>query len=657
MGKFNNKNVAKCAARMGQCFSSTYATVCVPSNEVNLKLPDIKRNGYVFSDGIGTISPELAVEVVSKLQLTGEQPSGFQIRYAGCKGMVVCWPNLGDKFKLSLRPSMNKFESRHNTLEVVSWTRFQPGFINREIITLLSSLGVSGDAFMKLQDLMVFKLDEMLKNTDTAFEVVTTSCCELENTAAIMLSAGFNPQFEPHLKSMLSCIRSGQLKSLLMKSRIFVPQSRWLLGCLDELAILEHGQCFIQVSNPSLLGCFSKHGAKFSQAKSDRQVITGTVAVAKNPCLHPGDIRILEAVDIPDLRHLLDCLVFPQKGDRPHTNEASGSDLDGDIYFVTWESGLIPPGKKSAQPMDYTPAPPKDSPRTVRTPDIMEFFTKSMLSDSLGKICHAHVVHADLSEFGANDDKCLKLAELAAIAVDFPKTGVNAQLPHHLRPKVYPDFMGKDENQSYKSEKVLGYLYRKILGTHGEISVEEDHGACKNLPFDDQLKVSGFEKFIDEAWNYRSSYDRQIRSLLLHYNVYTEGELVTGYFVSFSKHNSKKQMELKDRVGHAYTSMKKEFRTMFETIDEGSKLSDDERNSLLEQKASAWYYVTYHPHWVEKTTELKDPENHKVQVLLSFPWIAVDYLARIKIRQQGRLQFNTCKPINQLARYLGDMRI
>jgi len=40
-------------------------------------------------------------------------------------------------------------------------------------------------------------------------------------------------------------------------------------------------------------------------------------------------------------------------------NEASGSDLDGDLYFVTWDEKLIPPGKKSWNPMDYTPAEAK----------------------------------------------------------------------------------------------------------------------------------------------------------------------------------------------------------------------------------------------------------------------------------------------------------
>ena len=40
---------------------------------------------------------------------------------------------------------------------------------------------------------------------------------------------------------------------------------------------------------------------------------------------------------------------------RPHPNECSGSDLDGDIYFVSWDQPLIP--FRMVAPMDYTPAP------------------------------------------------------------------------------------------------------------------------------------------------------------------------------------------------------------------------------------------------------------------------------------------------------------
>lgn len=42
---------------------------------------------------------------------------------------------------------------------------------------------------------------------------------------------------------------------------------------------------------------------------------------------------------------------------RPHPNECSGSDLDGDIYFVCWDPELIPP--RTSEPMDYTPEPPQ----------------------------------------------------------------------------------------------------------------------------------------------------------------------------------------------------------------------------------------------------------------------------------------------------------
>ncbi|POG62798.1 RNA-dependent RNA polymerase [Rhizophagus irregularis DAOM 181602=DAOM 197198] len=61
MGNFlTNKSVAKCAARMDQCFSSTRQKL--PVDDIK-EMPDIVRNGFTFSDGVGNISFSLAKKI------------------------------------------------------------------------------------------------------------------------------------------------------------------------------------------------------------------------------------------------------------------------------------------------------------------------------------------------------------------------------------------------------------------------------------------------------------------------------------------------------------------------------------------------------------------------------------------------------------------
>jgi RNA-dependent RNA polymerase len=47
------------------------------------------------------------------------------------------------------------------------------------------------------------------------------------------------------------------------------------------------------------------------------QTIEGQVLVTRNPCTHPGDLRLLTAVDKPELRHLTNVVVFSSLGERP----------------------------------------------------------------------------------------------------------------------------------------------------------------------------------------------------------------------------------------------------------------------------------------------------------------------------------------------------
>ena len=43
----------------------------------------------------------------------------------------------------------------------------------------------------------------------------------------------------------------------------------------------------------------------------------------------------------------------------------------------------------------------------------------------------------------------MELAKLFSIAVDFPKTGVPAEIPHEPHDKEYPDFMEKPHKPTY----------------------------------------------------------------------------------------------------------------------------------------------------------------------------------------------------------------
>ncbi|KAJ1267763.1 hypothetical protein BS78_07G083000 [Paspalum vaginatum] len=599
MGRFFPiRNVAKHAARMGQCFTSSYATVTMRPGEVDEHLEDVVRNGYNFSDGVGKITPDLALEVAERLPLTDSYvPSAFQIRYAGFKGVVAVSPSPGrsggggggGRRVLSLRPSMKKFECTHTVLEVVSWTKPQPAFLNRQIVTLLSSLGVPDAVFWELQQAMVRDLDMILSDSDVAYEVVTRCCPELGSTAALMLGAGFDPATEPHLRAMLLAIKSSQLQGLLKKAKIFVPEGRWLMGCVDELGILEHGQCFIRASTPSLNHRFlTKNGPAFhSERRNNAEVVVGTVVMAKNPCLHPGDVRILEAVDVPELYHLMDCLVFPRRGERPHANEASGSDLDGDVFFVTWDQNLVPPGKKSCPPMDYSPAEAELLPREVQQHDTIDFYLESMLNDNLGRISNAHVAHADRSDDGAMDPNCIELAKLAAIAVDSAKTGKVVRMPTSLHPKEYPDFMLKEDDMSYRSEKILGRLYRSIIGAYDLDFVSQGTCASDEIPYDTDLEVFGASAFFEDAWQIKCSYEAQLNALLNQYGVRTEAELVTGEIWSLT--GKKFQYVLKERLHYAYSQLHKEFRIIFESIGDIGLFSNDKKNLLYEMKASAWY--------------------------------------------------------------------
>lgn len=311
MGDFHEiRNVAKYAARLGQSFSSSRDTVSVGRNEIEI-IPDIEfKRGeikYCFSDGIGKISYELAQEVAEQCGFMDHNvPSAFQIRYGGYKGVVAIDPT--SSTKLSLRNSMCKFKSENTKLDVLSWSKHKPCYLNRQVIVLLSTLGVKDRVFKRKQREIVNKLKMITRKPFNALDMMSYG--DITIMLREMIICGFHPSKEPFLCMMLKTICAAKLQELQLKTRIFVRKGRALLGCLDETRTLKYGEVFVQISLPR------NKQSKVIGAKKSKYIVKGKVVVVKNPCLHPGDVRILRAIDVPSIHHMVDCVVFPQKGRR-----------------------------------------------------------------------------------------------------------------------------------------------------------------------------------------------------------------------------------------------------------------------------------------------------------------------------------------------------
>ncbi|KAL6191260.1 hypothetical protein ACLB2K_037651 [Fragaria x ananassa] len=581
MGDFSHiKNVSKYGARLGQSFSSSRETFSVGSDEIEV-IPDveIERDGtkYCFSDGIGKISADFAERVARKCGKSST-PSAFQIRYGGYKGVVEVDPTLSKK--LALRKSMCKFKS----------------------------LNTKDHVFKKKQKQAIKKLEGILTDPLKAQEALGLMFQgEATNILKEMLMC-YKPNAEPFLSLMLRSLCASKLAELRTKTRIFVQKGRSLMGCLDETGTLEYGQVFVQCSHHAI---FTGNNTT-STASQGNFTVEGKVVVAKNPCVHPGDVRVLMAVDVPALHHMVDCIVFPQKG-------------------KSWDHELIPP--LQFNPMSYTPAPTVELDHDVTIEEVAVSFTNYIVNDSLGIISNAHLVTSDIEPQKARSDKSVELAKLLSHAVDSPKTCVIVKLPPNLRVKTYPDFMEKTDESNYKSKRVIGKLYRQVknieLGSHSHSFNSFTRDVARRF-YDPDMEVDGFEDYIEDAIRYKSEYEYKLGKLMDYYGILTEAEILSGNITNVSKF-FKKRKDL-ESINYAVKSLKKEARTWFmekPTSDDPSDIRTD--ISLYAAKASAWYHVTYHHrYWGCYNNGMA--RDH----FLSFPWCVFDILIQIKRHHKSK---------------------
>ncbi|KAK9434042.1 RNA dependent RNA polymerase-domain-containing protein [Lipomyces doorenjongii] len=560
MGRFSDiKNIAKNAARLGQCFSTTRA-LRTTKPEIEL-IPDIKRNGFCFTDGIGKMSPGVAQIIASEILQQPTSPAAVQFRLGGYKGMLALWPDIPG-FKVQLRESQLKFESTHLTLEIVRCSSIASSRLNRQIIAVLSTLGVPDDVFLLRQGNMLGYLNRVTNDADSALYLLTKNGDEngMNFALAEMIRAGFMKS-DTFVENVLQLYRSYSIRMLKQKARIWIENGAFLMGVCDEYGILkghtlsadedqtkdnhllhidELPEVFVQITDPR------------DTTGHTKTVITGICVLARNPSLHPGDIRVVHAVDKTELRHLFDVVVLPVNGTRDVANMASGGDLDGDDYTIIWDRQLIPQ-IVNYQPMDYT-APAsrvKEGDGEVTVDDRRQFMIDYMRNDQLGVIALSHLAIQDASPYGVMDPVCLDLAQLHSMAVDFAKTGVPARIPKRLRATEYPHYMERKRGRMRRSYKILGKLYDAVQELIFKPEIDEN--------FDSRLLdseyVSADKELRDVVCAIKRDYDYKVFRMMQQRGIESEFEVFTAYVLKYDSAGHNKDYKYWEEVTQQFTAI------------------------------------------------------------------------------------------------------
>lgn len=618
MGNFDGiRNPARYAARMGQCLSTTRAVT--PTYDYNkIDIPDIISydKKWTFTDGVCKISRHLMEEVARSLKLSNSRtvlPSAVQFRRGGEKGLLVLWDDLGWR-DIHIRPSQSKFPSNSRKLEIIKVSKTTSATLNRQTITILSCLGIPNRAFMDMLEQQVSDYDQLMVNSVAAQQVLRLQSDEngILPLLATMVADGFMDAQEPFVIASLDLWRSWCVKQLKDKGRLLVKDGAYVFGAVDETSKFKprpHYICNTNKGSETLRGVDRRRNSPLPQIflqvpkGGQYKVITGLCILGRNPSLHPGDIQLVEAVDVDALRHLHDVVVFPATGDQDIPSMCSGGDLDGDEFFVIWDPSLVQIRQYGSMHRSDTRS---ETDTDVTMDDITTFFVNYMKNNCLGLIAHAHLGMAD--RHGAAHPKCLKLANLHSQAVDFNKTGVPAVMSKDLDPALWPHFMEKN-GKSYKSTSALGQMYDRVQ--------KVDFQPNFKLPFDQRLLCAFnlLEEVCHSAEKLKAQYDHDLRNIMIQNSIATEFEVWTTFALSKPVVGSDYKMQ--ETLGSLRSSL-------IDTIKAAAYavIGSDKDKDVL-PFAAACYKIT-NMQVLQKLADLKvngeDPTTQNMP-FISFPWL------------------------------------
>lgn len=296
---------------------------------------------------------------------------------------------------------------------------------------MLSSLGIKSSVFARKQAEYFSFLEQSRVDHRCAFRLL--SSLGLAKEAERLLIEGWEKLNKTVRKTIAQEYGKMLNKRDEQKTRILIPKSRLLFGVCDQCDTLKPDECFLRVT-------LDEFGTPVT-------IVGVNVLVSRNPCLHPGDLRKLKAVDRAELHHLTDCVVFSTQGRRPTADLMSGGDLDGDtcknpqfcvfcfdtkVVFVCWDQDLIP--QTLSEPAEYPGAKETTRFSPITVDDLIAYFA-AYNNMSLGRVKKLYLGWARFA--GSRCAECQELNRLFSQCVD----GNRIKVPDRLLdpPKPPPE--------------------------------------------------------------------------------------------------------------------------------------------------------------------------------------------------------------------------
>ncbi|KAF7306672.1 RNA-dependent RNA polymerase [Mycena indigotica] len=459
---------------------------------------------YHFTDGVGTMSLELAKDIWTQLSATRRKrktkfiPRAYQVRFQGCKGML----SVDYKLKghvVCLRPSMIKFSAPHTRVVEIARAFDRPGvyYLNRPLIMIMEGLGVDYKVFKKYQDKAVKNAEESTTSLKKFAEILEIHGLGASFKIPSILNSLL--QLEVHslkglnfYQKMLEFAKHHILRLLKTKARIPIPHAVTVVGVADVHKYLKQGEVFVCTR---------------ALESNKLEYIQGNIIISRSPTIHPGDVQVVKAIGKPppgspfDHEPLPNTVVFsvlgmsraqlPEPTDQlsqaighwRHVWEVGKSflsistlpantffrDCDGDTFNIIPLSKLpeFRP-RKLYKAAEYAPAEKKLVDGISTMDDVADFVIDYINSDALGIVATNWLLIADQTEEGIFHPDCLNLANLHSTAVDYPKTGMPVPIDLIPKPpsKSMPDWHAPEitanSKDHYPSQRAIGKLFRDI---------------------------------------------------------------------------------------------------------------------------------------------------------------------------------------------------